>query len=230
MFTASPLGSEICGAALGEQLCQLFLPLFFPLFGWGASSAAPHLKENLTNLSNVWLWGNFCWVVQFHWFRHFASSQVHVIRDYLTQLQIPKNTPAGADRYVWMPGCCGFVCRRIKLQCVCVCAERERRRQRPSCPLFGFGIRLCQRWLLTVLHPCVKLLRSPSGILLGILHLHCAADLNHKHWWIFAWFTSERLLLHSVCFPSSWPRVVRFIIHPGPRIDIIFLCKSLLVL
>lgn len=53
--------------------------------------------------------------------------QVQIIRDYLTQLQIPQNTPTGADRYVWLSRCCGFVYWRIKLQCVSVCVRAERK-------------------------------------------------------------------------------------------------------
>lgn len=53
--------------------------------------------------------------------------QVQIIRDYLTQLQIPQNTPEEADRYIWMSGCCGFACRWIKLQRVWVCASAERK-------------------------------------------------------------------------------------------------------
>lgn len=66
--------------------------------------------------------------------------QVQIITDYLTHLHIPHTLQRElTDTF----GCLVVVCAGELSSSVCEC--RERQQDGPTCPLFGFGIRLCQR-------------------------------------------------------------------------------------
>lgn len=91
--------------------------------------------------------------------------QVQIITDDLTHLHIPQTLQReltdtfGCLVVLVVEGSCGGG------QLECVSAGTKTAGRRPTCPLFGFGIWLCQRWL-----------RNPIGTLLGTLHLQCRPE------------------------------------------------------